>query len=206
MSTVRTSKWQAKVVGWKVWCDEKETPTLSDIRRWVISSRKKAFGINIYEMGGSSFLFEFPNKHVAEHVLHGDWTWKQLKLHLQWWTPTGGCCTQRKSSTWIRAVGLPLHLWTENAFKAIGDGVNIPRDVKLSEKGLTFFILISPETQALVITGKRKKSMGKNLWVLEDNRGRNRDLFAGRDNNRHVSSVFKTTAGMHPGHVHKRVK
>ena len=87
-----------------------------------------------------------------------------------------------------------------------GDGVNIPREIKLLEKGLTFSIPIWPETQTLVITGQRKKSGGKDHWVLEDNRGRNRDLFAGRDSNRHLSSVFKRTASVHPGsRAHKRV-
>ena len=33
------------------------------------------------------------NMSFAEHVLRRDWTQKQLELHLQWWTPTGQCCT-----------------------------------------------------------------------------------------------------------------
>lgn len=72
-----------------------------------------------------------------------------------------------------KSCGCSLHLWMENTFKDIrdqcggwletdeetslknhlkwarlrvkGDGANIPREVKLSEKGLTFFIPIWPE-------------------------------------------------------------
>lgn len=44
-----------------------------------------------------------------------------MKLHLEWWSPTAGCCTKREGATWIRAVGLPLYLWTKKMFKDIGD-------------------------------------------------------------------------------------
>ncbi|KAF3644527.1 hypothetical protein FXO37_21415 [Capsicum annuum] len=42
-----------------------ELPTLSEVRKWAFVIWKKVFGINIYEMVGSSFLFEFPNRNMA---------------------------------------------------------------------------------------------------------------------------------------------
>lgn len=101
--------------------DLKEMPTLSDLRRWVVSTWKNTFGVNIYEMADSFFLFEFPNKYMAEQ---GTWAWKREKIFLEWWwSPVAGCCTdiQEKGWTRIRAMGLPLHLWSEKTFKAIGD-------------------------------------------------------------------------------------
>ncbi|KAG5611513.1 hypothetical protein H5410_022794 [Solanum commersonii] len=35
--------------------DLKELPTLSDIRKWVVNTWKKSFGVNIYEMGDAPF-------------------------------------------------------------------------------------------------------------------------------------------------------
>lgn len=50
------------------YCKEKnlERITLSDIRRWSSTNWKKAFGINIYELNDSRFLFEFLNRNMAE--------------------------------------------------------------------------------------------------------------------------------------------
>ncbi|PHU04660.1 hypothetical protein BC332_25482 [Capsicum chinense] len=41
-----------------------ESPILADVRRWASSIWKEAFGVNIYEVAGHIFLFEFPNKHM----------------------------------------------------------------------------------------------------------------------------------------------
>jgi len=49
----------------------KERRTLSEVRRWSSLLWKKAFGVNIYEMYGGKFLFEFPNRNMAEQTLQG---------------------------------------------------------------------------------------------------------------------------------------
>ena len=44
-------------------------------------------------------------------------------MHLEWWNPSTGC-TGRKDQdheAWIRMVGLPLHLWTREILKKVGD-------------------------------------------------------------------------------------
>ncbi|CAN4127973.1 unnamed protein product [Withania somnifera] len=93
---------------------------------------------------------------MAEHILQGQWAWKQLKIHLEWWSPTAGCCTNGEASTWIREVGLPLHFWMGEMFKTIGsqcggwletnriegDGKEVPKEVKIVENGLSFSIPI----------------------------------------------------------------
>lgn len=53
-----------------------ERPTLADIRRWASASWNKAYGVNIYEMTGNMFLFEFPNRFMAEQIVQGEWRWK----------------------------------------------------------------------------------------------------------------------------------
>ncbi|PHU09305.1 hypothetical protein BC332_21165 [Capsicum chinense] len=46
--------------------ERSETPTPADVKRWATLTWKKAFGVNVYEMIGHLFLFEFPNRHIAE--------------------------------------------------------------------------------------------------------------------------------------------
>ncbi|KAF3659001.1 hypothetical protein FXO38_12893 [Capsicum annuum] len=46
--------------------ERSETPTPADVKRWATLTWKKAFGVNVYEMTGHLFLFEFPNRHIAE--------------------------------------------------------------------------------------------------------------------------------------------
>ncbi|WMV41821.1 hypothetical protein MTR67_035206 [Solanum verrucosum] len=100
-----------------------DSPTLSEIRRWANSNWNKTHGLNIYDMGKNCFLFEFASMEAAEHVLRGSWSWKKQSLQLQWWTPTVGAIQSRAAikQTWVRLVGLPLHLWSNKVFKAVGE-------------------------------------------------------------------------------------
>ncbi|KAF3652347.1 hypothetical protein FXO37_17559 [Capsicum annuum] len=100
-----------------------ENPTLSDVRCWTSTVWKKVFGVNIYEMMDGCFLFEFANRYMAEQILQGDWIWKGIKIKLEWWNPCAGCepTTYKPKSTWIRAMGLPMHLWTDDIFHEIGE-------------------------------------------------------------------------------------
>ncbi|WMV33326.1 hypothetical protein MTR67_026711 [Solanum verrucosum] len=101
----------------------KEKPTLADIRRWSSTNWKKAFGGNIYKLNGNAFLFEFPNKHMAEQTLQGQWRWKNCSFHLEWWNPLIGSIPNslKCKETWIRGVGIPLHLWSQKVFQEIGE-------------------------------------------------------------------------------------
>jgi len=100
----------------------KASPSLSEIRRWSSSEWKKTFGVNIYELYGNMFLFEFPNKFMAEQTLQGQWKWKNLVFNLEWWSPTVGCepIFMEVKKTWIRIIGVPLHLWSHQVFVEIG--------------------------------------------------------------------------------------
>ncbi|WMV18930.1 hypothetical protein MTR67_012315 [Solanum verrucosum] len=100
-----------------------ETPNLTEVRKWANNLWKQTHGLNIYEMGEGIFLFEFASKTTAEQVVEGDWVWKNSPVKMQWWSPTIGTSADydRPKSTWVRVVGLPLHLWAQKTFKAIGD-------------------------------------------------------------------------------------
>ncbi|KAG5616845.1 hypothetical protein H5410_016669 [Solanum commersonii] len=156
-----------------------ERPSLSDVRQWSTTVWKKAFGVNIYEMLGGHYLFEFPNRYMAEQILQGEWIWKRNKIKLEWWNPYVGCepTTYKPKSTWIRVMGLPMHLWTNETFKEIGelcggwlmteeetelrnhlkwarieirgDGRSIPSEVSISRDGTKFIIPIWAERKTL---------------------------------------------------------
>ncbi|KAH0735084.1 hypothetical protein KY285_010791 [Solanum tuberosum] len=147
-----------------------ERPTLTAVRKWASSTWKKAFGVDIYEMAGHIFLFEFPNKHMAEQILQGEWNWKNMKVKLEWWNPLVGCVPsqQRQEKIWIRAIGVTLHLseeetklrnhlrWTRIEVK--NEWQKIPREVAITKQGYTFRMPIWIEKVTTF-----EKASGKNM-------------------------------------------
>ncbi|KAG5585872.1 hypothetical protein H5410_046306 [Solanum commersonii] len=159
------------------YCSEKpkEKTTLADIRRWSSTNWKKAFGVNIYELNDEKFLFQFPNRNMAEQTVNEQWRWNSCNFNLEWWKPTTGCTPKYAlvKETWIRVVGIPLHLWSKKVFQEIGeicggwlateeetelknhmkwarilvanDGSSIPREVEVSRNGTKFHLPIWPE-------------------------------------------------------------
>jgi len=156
---------------------KKEKPTLADIRSWSSTNWKKVFGVNIYELNSEMFLFEFPNRYMAELIIQGQWRWKSSIFHLDWWRPTTRCTPSPSTvrETWIRVVGIPLHLWSRKVFQEIGDLCggwieteeetelkkhqkwarilvktnvrNLPREVSVACDGITYFFPIWAESK-----------------------------------------------------------
>ena len=54
---------------------------------------------------------------------NGSRVFKGEVMHLEWWNPSVGCATRKNQSeeVWIGVVGLPLHLWTREILKKLGD-------------------------------------------------------------------------------------
>ncbi|KAG5599567.1 hypothetical protein H5410_030937 [Solanum commersonii] len=103
---------------------------------------------------------------LAQQVMEGIWEWKKTPVKLIWWNPLVATVEERSTgkSTWVKILGLPLHLWSQKIFKAIGnlcggwveteeettlrnhlkwarirvcsDGNNIPREVKVENGGV----------------------------------------------------------------------
>lgn len=94
---------------------------LSEIRWWVANTWKHEHGVNIYDMGQNRFLFELPNKTAADHIVRGKWFWKSHRFNMQWWSPTSNTPCGRLEQVWIRVIGLPLQLWSQNVFREIGN-------------------------------------------------------------------------------------
>ncbi|RVX04636.1 UDP-glucose:glycoprotein glucosyltransferase [Vitis vinifera] len=74
------------------------------------------------QVGGALVLFEFQNKWEADMVLlRGSRRIKDREFILQRWGPVVGCTWKESQEVWVRVVGLPLHLWSRDVFKSIGD-------------------------------------------------------------------------------------
>lgn len=100
-----------------------EVPTRNEVRRWAQQTWKGTQNIQVYDMNGFQFLFEFQSRKAAEHFLMGDWRRQGVILTLDWWSPTKGSFPIQTKFDWfwIRVHGLPLHLWSTSVMKEIGD-------------------------------------------------------------------------------------
>lgn len=107
--------------------DCKEKPTLPDIRKWSNLAWKNTLGVNIYEMYDENFLFEFPNKHMAEQVLKGQWSWRNMRFNLVRWSPMVGFTSSSiiKKVKWIRAIGVPLYPWSHEVSMKLAKSVGV---------------------------------------------------------------------------------
>ena len=99
-------------------------PDLFALERWGKYHWKLKGGVKFARLGGLFILIEFENKVEADKVLlRGFRCFKDSVLHLERWDPKVGCsqsCEQIKE-VWVRVVGLPLHFWSREVFKKIGD-------------------------------------------------------------------------------------
>lgn len=99
-------------------------PTKMEVQKWVDQRWKTAGGVRVVDMSGKYFLFEFPSKEEASRILvEKCWSFNNLPLFIDKWNMVG-CChreDRKPREAWVRALGLPLHLWGSSVFKKIGD-------------------------------------------------------------------------------------
>ncbi|KAF3661862.1 hypothetical protein FXO37_12741 [Capsicum annuum] len=164
-----------------------ETPALNDVR-WACNTWRSVFGMSVYAMNDGKFLFELPSRKGAEHVQSGEWIWKKMRLKLEWWNPTTGCWPEeiRRDWVWIRILGLPLSMWSNNMFEQIGDqcggfieaeeetslknhlhwasikvrgdGKKVPREIEMASDGYVYTMPIWVESP---VTFRREKEKSK---------------------------------------------
>lgn len=102
-------------------CDE--IPTRNDVRSWIQQTWKGVYNIQVFDMNGIQFLFEFQTRKDAQHILLGNWKRQGKQLVLDWWSPTSTAYPAHFKFDWfwIRVLVLPLHLWSESIMKKTGD-------------------------------------------------------------------------------------
>ncbi|RVW41219.1 hypothetical protein CK203_114970 [Vitis vinifera] len=76
------------------------------------------------EAGRTFLLLELEDEEEAERVLkRGTRRFKDKVLYLERWSEETGCLQvgSQAKEVWVRVVGLPLHYWSGEMFKRIGD-------------------------------------------------------------------------------------
>ena len=104
---------------------ENHPPKLDYLKNWVVHAWLLKGKLDIAVMGGGLMLFEFELVSEVERVLaRGKRKVLGNVLLLERWHPEVGCFSNGAfaNETWVRVVGLPLHLWNREVFKLIGDG------------------------------------------------------------------------------------
>ena len=84
---------------------------------WGITS------VEVKDMNGSMYMFILPSRAEARIIHNGCWNFKGVRLELNLWEDRSGCFVdkQRPEALWVRILGLPISLWSEDLFRALGD-------------------------------------------------------------------------------------
>ena len=97
---------------------------LLEVEAWAKRVWKLEGRISIYPLNQNLFFMGFKLAEEARWVMEkGSRICRGGEMQLEWWTPYSGCNRSRdqENEVWIRVVGLPLHLWTGEILKKIGD-------------------------------------------------------------------------------------
>lgn len=100
-------------------------PELDFVRRWMHQHWLLKGKFSVVVLGRGLLLFEFESPSEAERVLaRGKRSIKKNFLILDRWNLEVGCLCKDSfaKEAWVRVVGLPLHMWSREEFKSIGDG------------------------------------------------------------------------------------
>ncbi|KAJ9671259.1 hypothetical protein PVL29_027308 [Vitis rotundifolia] len=100
-------------------------PELEFVRSWTRQNWEVKGKMKIAVLGRGILLFDFELSHEAERVLaRGKRSIKENCLILDRWNPEVGCSWKKSyaEEAWVRVIGLPLHFWSLEVFKRIGDG------------------------------------------------------------------------------------
>ena len=97
---------------------------LTEVEAWAKRAWRLKGSMLFYPLNQTLFFMGFDSSEEANWVMeNGSRIFRGEVLHLEWWTPSTGC-TGRKGQdleAWIRVLGLPLHLWTGEILKKVGD-------------------------------------------------------------------------------------
>ena len=99
-------------------------PTVEELEVWFREAWRLKEGVKVAVLNKELLLLEFKSPEKAKWVFEsGRRSFNGGVLQLDWWSPESGCIRSKGSvqEAWIRVVGLPLHLWTTEIFRKIGD-------------------------------------------------------------------------------------
>ena len=99
-------------------------PTLPELEAWAKRVWRLKGNVLFYTLNQNLLYMDFDTVEEAKWVLeNGSRIYRGDVIHLEWWNPSIGCVGKKDqtSKAWIRVVGIPLHLWTREILKKVGD-------------------------------------------------------------------------------------
>ena len=99
-------------------------PRVEELEVWLRETWRLNEGLKLDVLNKDLLILEFNSPEKAKWVLEsGRRSFKGGVLQLDWWSPESGCLRSKGSmqEAWIRVVGLPLHLWTTEILRKLGD-------------------------------------------------------------------------------------
>lgn len=100
-----------------------EVPRAKELERWCNSCWGIGAPVQVKDMNGNMYLFTLPSRTEVFRIRKGSWKFEGSRLELCSWEDRCGCYVDRNKpeTLWVRILGLPVFLWSENLFRAIGD-------------------------------------------------------------------------------------
>ena len=102
----------------------KPVPAAKEVEAWVRDAWRLNEDVMLAVLNEDLLFLEFDSPEKAKWVLEsGRRSFKGGVLQLEQWSPESDCIRRKGSvqEAWIRVVGLPLHLWTPEILKKLGD-------------------------------------------------------------------------------------
>ena len=157
------------------WKSKPATNTISSqMEAWAKKAWRLKGNMFFHPLNQNLFFMGFDLTEEADWVMeNGIRICRGEALHLERWTPSTDCTRSngQNQEAWIRVVGLPLHLWTEEILVKIGDScggfVAMDKETSLMENLLWARILIKMKgsgrpTSVILLAGARSYEI--QLW------------------------------------------
>ena len=111
------------VGGWK--SHKKVEMSLAELEGWAKRAWRLKGRVRFQQLNQNLFFLNFDLVEEAYWVMdNGSRIFRGEAMYLEWWSPSTGCKgrVEEEQEAWIRVLGLPLHLWTEEILKKVGNG------------------------------------------------------------------------------------
>ena len=157
------------------WKSKPVTNTISsEMEAWAKKAWRLKGNMFFHLLNQNLFFMGFDLTEEADWVMeNGSRICRGEALLLERWTPSTGCTRSngQNQEAWIRVVGLPLHLWTEEILVTIGDScggfVAMDKETSLMENLLWARILVKmkgSDRPTYVILQAGARSYEIQLW------------------------------------------
>ncbi|KAK4721530.1 hypothetical protein R3W88_011763 [Solanum pinnatisectum] len=132
---------------------------------WKITASLK-----ITPLSHNQFLFKMPSRQEVMRIMAGEWFWNGRKLTLKWWSLVVEIEIDAPISEfqWVKALGIPLHVWSERTFKVIGImcGGFVATNEETKRRNHLYWARICVKKSGTVLPNKIKLGVGNRNFEI----------------------------------------